>query len=285
MSERDPFAITGPALIQFSGGRTSAYMLWRILRAHGGALPDEVRPVFQNTGREMPETLDFVRDCAERWDVPVTWLEYRPGGFAIVDHATAARNGEPFDAMLAHKKTLPNPVMRFCTIELKIRVAHKFARSLGWGRYMAVTGLRADEMRRVSRARTRAEAGKDGFDVAMPLAEAGVTKQDVATFWAAQNWGLRLPSVNGTTPMGNCDLCFLKSAATITGIMRARPERARWWIEKEAAGNPQHNAAAAYFRNDRPSYASMARAVAEQREMDFGDADALIDCHCTEDAA
>jgi hypothetical protein len=36
----DPFLITGPAVISFSGGRTSGYMLHRIVQAHGGmALP------------------------------------------------------------------------------------------------------------------------------------------------------------------------------------------------------------------------------------------------------
>ena len=73
----DPFLITGPAVISFSGGRTSAYMLWRILQAHGGQLPGDVVVCFANTGREMPATLDFVHECATRWGVHVTWLEYR----------------------------------------------------------------------------------------------------------------------------------------------------------------------------------------------------------------
>ena len=34
----EPFLITGPAIISVSGGRTSGYMLWRILQAHGGTL-------------------------------------------------------------------------------------------------------------------------------------------------------------------------------------------------------------------------------------------------------
>lgn len=38
----DPFLIEGPAAISFSGGRTSALMLRRILDAHGGTLPPDV---------------------------------------------------------------------------------------------------------------------------------------------------------------------------------------------------------------------------------------------------
>lgn len=96
----DPYLIDGPALISFSGGRTSAYLLKHILDANGGTLPADVVPCFANTGREMPETLDFVRDCSERWNVPVVWLEFDPAWgkqrrFRVVDHAAASRAGEP----------------------------------------------------------------------------------------------------------------------------------------------------------------------------------------------
>ena len=46
----DPFRIEGPAIINVSGGRTSALMLRRVLDAHGGALPDGVVAAFANTG-------------------------------------------------------------------------------------------------------------------------------------------------------------------------------------------------------------------------------------------
>ena len=60
----------GNVQIAFSGGRTSAYMLHHILEANGG-LPDRANVVFANTGREMPETLDFVQECSDRWSVPI----------------------------------------------------------------------------------------------------------------------------------------------------------------------------------------------------------------------
>lgn len=72
-----PYLIEGPALISFSGGRTSGYMLWHILDAHGGALPADVHVCFANTGKEREETLRFVHDCETHWGVRIHWLEWR----------------------------------------------------------------------------------------------------------------------------------------------------------------------------------------------------------------
>lgn len=72
------YLIKGPALISFSGGRTSAYMLHEILKAHGGTLPNDVVVAFANTGKEREETLRFVHECASRWGVYVHWVEWRP---------------------------------------------------------------------------------------------------------------------------------------------------------------------------------------------------------------
>lgn len=73
-----PYFCHGPTLVSFSGGRTSAYMLYQVLRAHGGALPDYVIVAFANTGRELPETLRFVHECGVRWSVRIIWVEWRP---------------------------------------------------------------------------------------------------------------------------------------------------------------------------------------------------------------
>ncbi|HBO79850.1 MAG TPA: Nin-like protein, partial [Cupriavidus sp.] len=83
---RDPFKIDQPTCISFSGGRTSAYMLWRVLQANSG-LPADTVVCFANTGKEVEATLRFVRDCATHWHVPVHWLEYQPEapGFVRVD--------------------------------------------------------------------------------------------------------------------------------------------------------------------------------------------------------
>lgn len=70
------FRIEGPAAVQCSFGRTSGYLLWLILQAHGGRLPPDVHVMFENTGKEASETLAFGHELSRRWGVSITWLEY-----------------------------------------------------------------------------------------------------------------------------------------------------------------------------------------------------------------
>ena len=53
------FRVEGPAAIQCSFGRTSGYLLWLILQAHGGRLPPDVHVMFENTGKEPLVTLRY----------------------------------------------------------------------------------------------------------------------------------------------------------------------------------------------------------------------------------
>lgn len=275
---RDPFLLRGPAAVSFSGGRTSAYMLWRILQAHGGELPRDVVVIFANTGKEMPQTLNFVFDCGERWGVPITWVEYVDHDEAaqrwrIVDYADASRAGEPFAALIRRKKMLPNVVARFCTADLKIRSMHRMLKAtLGWNEWTEAVGLRADEMHRVSRIKASNEGKRD---VVCPLATAGITKRDVAAFWERQNFDLQLPNINGRTPHGNCDLCFLKPLATVRAIMRDIPGSADWSVEQERLTG-------ARWRKDWPPYGQIAQNVEASADL-FADDPRATDCFCNGD--
>ena len=228
--EESPYALpAGNVMIQFSGGRTSAFMLRQILDTNG-PLPDRVLVSFQNTGREFNETLDFVQECGERWNVRIVWLEYRPDAprFEVVSHNSAARNGEPFEALARKRKFLPNRVARFCTAELKVHCASRYARSLGWERWVNCTGIRADESRRVA-----VNPPKERWTPWHPLIAANVSKRDVVEFWSRQPFDLRLANINGRTPHGNCDGCFLKSEANRAALARDFPERFAWWVRME----------------------------------------------------
>lgn len=221
----------GKVLISFSGGRTSAFMLHEILCANGD-LPDRVKVVFANTGREMPQTLDFVQECSDRWSVPITWLEYKLDmpKFDVVNHNSASRNGEPLEALIRSEKYIPNTLRRKCTQQLKVKTIKRFLVSQGWKHWTNSVGIRVDESRRVK------DSNDGRWDNWFPLVKAGVSKSDIADFWLKQElaFDLNLPLINGITPQSNCDGCFLKSELKLAEMWRDHPDKMQWWADLEA---------------------------------------------------
>ena len=232
-----------PCSINFSGGRSSGYMLWHILDAYDGKLPKDIHVVFNNTGMEREETLVFVKECAERWNVPIRWLQLkiydefmlrinRAAGRKMwrkdvveVDFETASRKGEVFESLIRYQRMLPHVVSRFCTSEMKIGTTRRFMqRKMGYPKFHPVVGFRGDEPHRL----------KNDIDApgelarVFPMACAGVTKQDVAAFWKRQPFDLGIPSW-----MGNCTLCFLKGQSNLKRTIQLEPHLADWWIRQE----------------------------------------------------
>jgi 3'-phosphoadenosine 5'-phosphosulfate sulfotransferase (PAPS reductase)/FAD synthetase len=280
------YQMSGTTVVSFSGGRTSAYMLRQVLDTNDDL--SELIVTFANTGKEHPATLDFVQECSERWGVPIVWLEYRNDerGFAIVDYQTASRDGQPFEDLIRKRSYLPNPVTRFCTIDLKIRIIHKYLRSLGMSTeddpVDMMTGIRADEPRRVAKIRHRKSTSESKHaTMVMPLADAGVGVQDVTNFWKAQPFDLMLPTINGRTLEGNCDLCFLKGAKQVYSIIASDRQKAEWWarMERTAKSSSSTTGDGALFRFDRPSYQQMLDYSDTQLDM-FADHDEAIACFC-----
>lgn len=264
--------------ISFSGGRTSAFMLWLYIQANEG-LPDSCHVTFANTGKENEATLRFVQRCSDEWQVPIAWIEYQrheetQKRFKVVNFESASRNGEPFEQMIFAKKYLPNPVARFCTIELKIRAISNYLFSIGacesraQGENMAIVGIRADEHRRAVKISPERR----------PLVAAGITKEHVAEFWRNQPFDLELPNINGVTYHGNCDLCYLKGASQIKSLIKENPESAEWWarMEREVPATKQTGA---LWRNDRPKYSEMLIIAKDQGDL-FLAGDETIPCFC-----
>ena len=276
----NPFKLTEPSCISFSGGRTSAYMLWRFIDANDG-LPDDCIVTFANTGKEHEATLRFVDRCSKMWDVPIVWIEYKAAEktedrWQIVDFETAARNGEPFEAAINQYKALPNPASRYCTDKLKITPIARYLASLGVvegvtaGTKFCIVGIRADEQRRAAKFEPHRR----------PLVAAGVTKEDVAAFWRQQPFDLELPNHNGVTPHGNCDLCYLKGNGLIKSLIEENPDSADWWAEQEEKKDREcQTGHTNYFRIDRPSYRAMQKMAREQGSLDLIPTE-TIPCFC-----
>jgi len=262
----------GCVQIAFSGGRTSAYMLKQLIDANPGWPYERVQVTFQNTGREMPATYDFVHQVEQKFGIPVVWLEYDPDAekrYRVVDYKSADRDGKPFEKLIRKRKYLPNQNMRFCTEELKIRTAKRYLRDLEWDRWTNVVGIRADEPHRLKSA-----PPKDRWTVWRPLVEAGISKHHIGDFWKAQDFDLQLENINGTTPFGNCDGCFLKGESKIAELQRRYPERAAWWAEMETlAANLAAKSAATFSK--RYSREEMRHFINAQGDWIFDEPDLL----------
>lgn len=235
-------------MISFSGGRTSAYMLRRVLDE--GLQPD-VHVVFADTGRERAETYEFVRDVEEQWGVEVQWVK-RPGYFT---------------QLITDRRCLPNPAQRWCTQELKIRPMRDFMISRGYEHWDMVVGIRADEPRRIAKMR---KPTRERWDITLPLADAGVTVAHVNTFWADQPFDLRLRSYEG-----NCAICFLKHPMKRERIAKDRPDLLAWWVEQERRTGQ-------FFRLDQPDYATLPKIGNFFDDVDLDVLEDGIDCHCTD---
>jgi 3'-phosphoadenosine 5'-phosphosulfate sulfotransferase (PAPS reductase)/FAD synthetase len=281
----NPYFINEPAAISFSGGRTSAYMLYKVLEAHQGSLPKNVKVIFANTGKEMPETLDFVKACSDHWGVEIIWLELsamqrekKPDKravitteYRVVNHQTASRNGEPFKILLDAIPAMPNVVGRYCTAELKIRPMTKYLTDLGFELpVLTLVGIRYDEQYRASKINGTTSHGQEKY---LPLWVDEVDVRVISDFWSSNNFDLGLQGHNGDTAWSNCDLCFMKSKSRRLSIMKERPDLSTWWINAEKLKGSQ-------FRREEPSYEQMQIIATDQGQLFDFDDDPSIPCFC-----
>lgn len=211
-----------PLLISFSGGRTSAFMTKYLIERY---CKRERAVVFANTGKERPETLDFINECDKRWNLGVVWVEAlinpehgKGTRHTVVSYETASRNGEPFEAMLA-KYGIPNKAFPHCTRELKVNPMNSYAKTLGWEDWDEAIGIRADEPHRVKR-----ESG-----LYYPLVDELRVDQDfIRRFWDKQDFDLKLKDYEG-----NCDFCWKKSDRKLKTLHIENPTMIEWWRQME----------------------------------------------------
>ena len=136
-----------PHVVKFSGGRSSAALVFSL--AEAGALRPERGDVvlFANTSAEHPGTWEFAAECCARleqqYDLPCLWYEFctvedayrgmyrRRLSYRLVSREPFERDpngyrsrGEVFEEMLSYQGMLPNPHSRSCTAKLKLYPAH-----------------------------------------------------------------------------------------------------------------------------------------------------------------
>jgi len=206
-------------LISFSGGRTSGYMTKHILDKYFDKY--EIKVVFSNTGFENEQTLEFVFQCDTVFNFKTVWVEavINPEKGQGIRHRevtffTAARNGEPFEQMIA-KYGIPNSQAPDCTRNLKKYAIESYMRDIGWDKwdYELAIGIRTDEIRRVKDDKTRR--------VIYPLVDWFPSdKQDVLDWWEDQVFDLQLQE-----HQGNCKTCWKKSFNKLIQLHHENPKQ------------------------------------------------------------
>jgi hypothetical protein len=201
-------ALKDKLLVSFSGGETSGYMLWWILKNWSNKY--EIKVVFANTGQENEETLLFVKKCSEYFKVEVIWVEAvvnpenRKGTtHKVVNFETASRNGEPFEAVIA-KYGIPNPATPHCNREMKLNAINSYMKSIGWKKYYSAIGIRVDEFDRINAKRKERK-------LLYPLIfDKPMSKAKINQWWNLQPFRLELKGYQG-----NCKTCWKKSDAKL----------------------------------------------------------------------
>lgn len=230
-------------VINFSGGRTSAYMTISCYR-------DGDLVIFCDTGREHPKTYKFINDLEAFENIPIIRLKYEGG----------------FESLIEKRRALPNVMMRFCTIELKIKTARRYLRSIGIKDYENLIGFRGgDEKKRIISYKNHWKTVKAVF----PLGGSMVTKQFILDYWNEKPYNLEIPNL-----LGNCDLCFLKGKNAIIQILKQFPELANKWIADE------EKVGATYIKGI--TYKQMLDLSTQvKKQVDLSDIEPSFNCSCT----
>ena len=250
-------------LISFSGGRTSAYMAWWLLKNMQHKY--EMVVVFANTGKEREETLQFVHKCDVEFDFNTVWVEAVVRVGKIINnrkHIFTIRKWNRIKNKLykqGYTDSYFKQIVNFDagTINKKVDFKTSDRRGTPFEDVISKYGIpnqNAPHCTRELKQQTiksyaRSIGWKD-YQTALGIrsdepkrldwvkkhksnllyfAELfAVTKSNVNLFWSKQVFDLDLKSYEG-----NCDLCYKKGIRKLMTIVKDKPEFADWWRKME----------------------------------------------------
>lgn len=241
-------------LISFSGGRTSAFMMWWLLNKWPERNEWEIVVVFANTGLEDEGTLEFVDSCSKHWGINIVWAEakhlnkdgkpFSEKGWKVshqvVDFKSAARatmldNGEftwtPFEEMISVLGIPSAGNAPYCSKQMKQKAIKSYLKSIGWRGYYTAIGIRNDEVDRISSEWKKAR-------LLYPLISFIPTiKSQVLKWFKEQPFDLNIHPDDG-----NCNNCLKKSIPHLVNNYRRASRNFLWWqkmTEKYGHINPR----------------------------------------------
>lgn len=193
-------------ILGLSGGKDSAalaiYMRDRI---------EEIEYVFCDTGKELPETYEYLDRLEAYLGRSITRLNNGGRGF---DHHLALRG-----------RFLPSPWNRWCTEELKLKPLEEY---IGKDRARSYVAIRADEDRQGH------VSTKSHIEPVFPFKEDHIALDDVLRI--LEKAGLGLPAYYEWRSRSGCFFCFFQRKIEWVGLLEHHPdlfEQAREYEEAD----------------------------------------------------
>ena len=236
-----------------SSGYSSVLMAWRMAEWY----PDHnIIFAMANTSKERPESLEFMNQCDNYFNLNMTWIEaefHKKGtgvSFNVVKYEDLKTNGEIFEEGIK-KFGIPSKINKWCNRDMKVIPLKKYADSIfGVDNYSIAVGIRIDEVDRVGKSfKTN--------NTFYPLIDNNISTIERNKFWKNQLIQIKIPAYKG-----NCDLCFAKSNRKLMTIIKEEPNLFEWWddmINKYSKisieGKPSYNSYAEngghnFYRNN-----------------------------------
>jgi 3'-phosphoadenosine 5'-phosphosulfate sulfotransferase (PAPS reductase)/FAD synthetase len=219
-------------IVSFSGGRTSAYMVW-LFEQERKRFPDmKVEYIFNDTGAEHPKTYEFVRNVVEYFNIDLTCLRANVStevgvgtNYRVIPLSECCPDLQPFKDICV-KYSTPSFAFSHCTREMKQTPARKYCKEKhGKDGYLTWLGIRSDEPKRLQIVDKQVDAFAEKKKVDRSKANirylasiSDFDKQDVLDFWSMMPFDLQIEE-----HLGNCVFCIAKGNNKIALAARDEP--------------------------------------------------------------
>ena len=190
-------------LLGLSGGKDSSalavYMRDRV---------PEMEYFFSDTGKELPETYEFLDRLEAFLGKPIVRLNMNPD----------ANKNRDFDHWLTlYGGLLPSSQVRWCTVDLKIK---PFEEYVGDDKAYHYIAIRADEDR--TGYKPPKTSALRNIEPKYPFKEDGIIKEDV--YRILEESGIGLPDYYKWRTRSGCYFCFFQRKSEWVGLLEQHPD-------------------------------------------------------------
>ena len=202
-------------VVSFSGGRTSAYLVYLMEQRKKVDPSFQVTYIFMDTGAEHPKTYEFIKNVVKYFNINLVCLrvEINPelgkgSNYKQISIDDIKYDLKPWEDML-RKYGTPYIGGAFCTDRMKLQPFKKYCEdNFGKGNYTTWLGIRADGPKRLTpKTNIKYLAEISDFE-----------KPDILSWWKEQEFDLGIEEY-----LGNCVFCIKKSINKVALAIKDEP--------------------------------------------------------------